>query len=121
MGMKALALPSYLPPTNTYVGLSNSLNGLGQYEDAIKWSLKAVQADPAHAGARATLALGYAMKGDQQSARAAATELLKQRPTFRVPLPADGTPWPGREGAYRDYVENKFKPAALSAGLPLNE
>jgi len=116
LALKAVQLPTYLPPANTHVNLAVISLELGEYDDAIKWSLKAIQANPESAGARASLALGYSMEGDIQNARSSATALLQRRPDFHLPLPSGGQPWPGRESAYRDYVERSSGPLRVPQG-----
>lgn len=117
--MKALQLPSYLPPASTYANLSKVARQEGAYDEAVEWAEKAVQANPNIALSRATLALAYALKGDERNARLATAELHRRHPGYQPPEP--GMPWPGREAAYRDYMENRVKPAARLAGLPVKE
>lgn len=67
--LKALQLPSYLPPAMTYGALSEVASVQGQYDEAIAWGERSVQANPNHGVTRAKLAIAYAMKGDERRAR----------------------------------------------------
>ena len=94
---------------------------LGAHDEAIEWGLKSLQANPEAPWAQACLALTYAMKGDERKARAVTAELLRHHTGFRLdPISAD-VPWPGREAAYREYMDRKFTPAVRLAGLPGRE
>ena len=117
--MKSMQLPSYLPPAGVYQILSTVSRQEGRYDEAIDWAQKSVQANPDIALARATLALAYAMKGDERSARVVTAELYKRFPGFKGQRSV--APWPGREAAHREYVESRLKPAARLAGLRLEE
>lgn len=115
--LRATQIPSYLPPANTFLNLAVTSLELGADDEAVDWAQRAIVVNPDGIGARAVLALAYAIKGDERAAHATAAELLRRHPSFQLPLPAGGTPWPGREVAYRDFVEKKFRPAAKVAGL----
>lgn len=58
------------------------------------------------------------MQGDAPRAQAAAAELLKRHPGWQAQL--TGEPWPGREAAYQDFLNNKLIPAYRLAGLPIS-
>ena len=115
--LKALAAPSYLPPVGAYSVLSYSAMRTGQYAAAVEWAQKGIDASPDNPGFRVSLATAYAMQGDAPRAQAAAAELLKRHPGWR--MPANTRPWPGREAAHQDYVNNKLIPAYRLAGLPI--
>jgi adenylate cyclase len=119
--LKALEIPRYLPKAETYAGLCNTSMALGAVDEAVEWGLKAVQAGPDAAFTRACLAIAYAMRGDERHARAATAELLRRHPAFRLDPISANVPWPGREAAYRDYMDRKFSPAVRLAGLPGHE
>ena len=63
------------------------------------------------------LALAYARKGDQVQARKAAAEAVRVNPTLKLDI-KDKVPWPGKEAAYRKYIETQYLPAWRLAGLP---
>jgi TolB-like protein/Flp pilus assembly protein TadD len=116
--LKALQLPSYLPPAMTYAALSEVAAVQGKYDEAIEWGEKSVQANPDHGLTRANLAVAYAMKGDERRARALTAELLQRHPGYRATFPEN--PWPGNEAAFREYW-GRVIPAARLAGLPIRE
>ena len=119
--MKALRVPTYLPKVEVNAGLCYASMELGAHDEAIEWGLKSLQANPEAPWAQACLALTYAMKGDERKARAVTAELLRHHMGFRLdPISAD-VPWPGREAAYREYMDRKFTPAVRLAGLPGRE
>lgn len=118
MLLKALQLPSYLPPAMTYAALSEVAVVEGKYDEAIEWGEKSLQANPDHAYTRAKVALAYAMKGDEQRARALTADLLRRHPGYRMIIPDE--PWPGNEAAFREYW-GRVMPAVRLAGLPIRE
>lgn len=119
--MKALTIPTYLPKVETYTGLCFASMELGAYDEAVKWGLKSVQAGPDAPWAQACLATAYAMNGDERNARTVTAELLRRHPGYRLdPISAD-VPWPGREAAFREYMDRKYTPAVRLAGLPGRE
>jgi len=63
------------------------------------------------------LALAHARMGDQAQARKAAAEALRLNPNLRLDIKGD-TPWPGKEAAYRKYINMQYLPAWRLAGLP---
>lgn len=108
------AKPS-LPPAETYFQLSKALRLLDRYDEAIGWASKAIDTNPERPGYWASLAISYAMKGDETQARAAAQGVLRRQPDYSVDM--RGPPWPGRESEWREYTEKRLRPAVLAAGF----
>ena len=104
------------PPVLSYRNLSWASLILDQPDEAIAWAQKALTASPSAASYR-TLALAYALKGDEKQARKAAAEAVRLNPRLRLDI-ADDTPWLGKEAQYRKYIETKYLPAWRLAGLP---
>jgi Tfp pilus assembly protein PilF len=116
--LKALQLPSYLPPAMTYGALSEVASVQGQYDEAIAWGERSVQANPNHGVTRAKLAIAYAMKGDARRARAVTAELLQRHPGYRFAV--SDKPWPGNEEGFHEHW-GRVASAARLAGLPVRE
>ncbi len=114
--LKALQLPSWNTKAATYINLAEVAMVQGAYDEAIDWLLKAVQASPDNAAMRANLAIAYGAKSNEAKARAVAAELLQRHPNYRISLPK--RPWPGNEGAFREYYD-RVRPAARLAGLTI--
>ena len=82
------------------------------------WARQAIDANPNNAStSQAMMALAYARKGDQTQARKAAAEAVRLNPSLRLDI-KDDLPWPGKEAAYRKYIETQYLPAWRFAGLP---
>lgn len=47
----------------------------------------------------------------------AAAEAVRLNPNLRLDI-KDDIPWPGKEAAYRKYIETQYLPAWRFAGLP---
>ena len=86
-------------------------------DEAIAWAQRGIVVDPENDGRRAQLAVALAMRGDVQDARKAASTALRINPKFDFGVDVD-RPWPGRQAAYRDFIETRLCPAVLLAGLP---
>jgi TolB-like protein len=91
---------------------------LGDNDAAIKWGLKAVDADTEHTGTYASLAMAYSNKGDAANAAVHAAE-------YRRRAAADGrkdlgptVPKPGTPAAYVKYWNERYVPEWKKAGLP---
>ena len=110
------ASPARLP-AETYVNLARVAFTEDRPDEAIKWVQQAIQANPNQAYNYVFLALACARKGDQAQARKAAAEALRLNPNLRMDI-KNRTPWPGKEAAYRKYIETQYLPAWRLAGLP---
>ena len=115
--LQAARIPSYLPQVRYYGNLCLSAFMLGRADDALAWARKAVELEPESADYQSCLAMAHALGGDAPRARQAAAETLRLEPKFRLRW-AEQLPWPGREDAWRSYLETRVRPAARLAGLP---
>lgn len=104
-------------PTETYGVLSSVAFRENQPDEAIKWAQQAIDANPVSSYSHLALALAYASKGDQVRARKAAAEAVRLNPTLKLDL-KDDIPWPGKEAAYRKFIDTQLVPAWRLAGLP---
>ena len=104
-------------PAEIYVNLSRVAFVKDRPDEAINWAQQAIEANPELAVFHVRLALTHARKGDQAQARKAAAEALRLNPNFRLDI-KDYTPWPGKEAAYRKYIDTQYLPAWRLAGLP---
>jgi adenylate cyclase len=89
---------------------------LGDNDAAIDWDLKALQKNPNFPYAFATLAMAYALKGDQAKAHAAVADLRRVEPTFKLALV--DRPQSSFPPASKEYFDKKLLPAWRKAGLP---
>jgi len=104
------------PPAETYSNLAAVSFVEDRPDEAIKWAQQANQANP-NSGNYMLLALAHAREGDQTQARKAAAESLRLNPNIRLDT-KDDIPWPGKEAAYRKYIDTQYLPAWRLAGLP---
>jgi adenylate cyclase len=89
---------------------------LGDYAAAIDWCQKSLERNPAYPTKHACLALAYAAKGDEAKAHAAAAEVRRLDPNFRI-----SSIWKLRStdnAASKAWYESKLVPAYRKAGLP---
>jgi adenylate cyclase len=89
---------------------------LGDNDAAIEWLQKSLATDPGLHYTIASLAMAYALKGEDSKARAMAADLRRL-------FPNETLSWwrkevSGRPAAYNEFFENKFVPAWRKAGLP---
>ena len=105
------------PPAITYNNLAELSFIEDRPDEAIKWAQLALQTNPNIVESYFLLALAYARKGDQVQARKAAAEAVRVNPTLKLDI-KDKVPWPGKEAAYRKYIETQYLPAWRLAGLP---
>jgi adenylate cyclase len=111
-----------LDPLGPQVGIMQVNMGrahffLCQTDQAIMWLQKARASNPRLVRAHAFLALAYAQKGDQESARRSLTDLLRVGPQFRLSVGPD-VPGPLSPLAYREYYDRILLPHARTTGLP---
>lgn len=123
---RALQIPTYLLPDDVYENMGEAAWQLGRYEEAITWFSMALEADPQRHRRRVSLAISYALKGDEKNAREVAAAFMQLEPTFRWNpshslITHDDLPWPGKEEAYRAFIETKLRPAVRLAGIPEGE
>ena len=109
-------------PAETYNSLAQVSFIEDRPDEAIKWAQQAMDANPNYGpNSNVTIALAYARKGDQARARKAAAEALRLNPNLRLDLQPEiinSTAWPGKEAAYRKFIETQYVPAWRLAGLP---
>jgi adenylate cyclase len=89
---------------------------LGENDAAIDWCQKSLERNPAYPTKHACLALAYAAKGDEARAHAAAAEVRRLDPGFRI-----SSVWKPRttdNAASKAWYEAKLVPAWRKAGLP---
>lgn len=111
-----------LDPLGPQVGIMQVNMGkahffLCQTDQAIVWLQKARASNPRLVRAHAFLALAYAQKGDQESAKSSLTDLLRVGPQFRLSVSPD-VPGPFSPLAYREYYDRILLPHARTTGLP---
>ena len=105
-------------PGETYVGLARVAFVEDRADEAIMWAQQAMDANPNNgSSSQAMMALAYARKGDQTQARKAAAEAVRLNPNLRLAI-KDEITWPGKEAAYRKYIDTQYLPAWRLAGLP---
>ncbi len=88
---------------------------LGESGHATEWLTKAIDADPGPPDAHVYLAAAYARKGDQKLARAAAREVMRKDPSFKLSL--FETPAERYSADYQAFREGVLLPACRLAGL----
>ena len=113
---KAVRLDPRRPHEFVLGNMGHALFMVGDDEAAIKWLLKAVDANPSDGEWHAYLAMTYARRGDQARSRVAAETLLRLEPTFR--LSKFVPPRPGYPSTYKEFWETKQLAAGRLAGLP---
>ena len=104
-------------PTEAYLNLARVDFIQDRPDEAIMWAQQAIDANPNLSYGHLMRALAYARKGDQTQARKAAAEAIRLNPSLRLDI-KDDLPWPGKEAAYRKYIETQYLPAWRFAGLP---
>lgn len=104
-------------PIESYLNLSYSAFILDKPTESLEWARKAVDANPTFARSYRQLALASALTGDVKRAQAAAVEAVRLKPGLSMKTELK-IPWPGKEEAYRRFVETKLNPAWRLAGLP---
>ncbi|MBC7622619.1 MAG: hypothetical protein H7232_04445 [Aeromicrobium sp.] len=117
---KALEFASHAqPPAETYNNLANLAFREDKLDDAITWAQKGIDANPSYSSGHLLIALAYARKGQTEQAKKAAAEAVRIEPGLRLAnqnsFPA---PWPGKEAAFRKFMDTQFIPAWRLAGLP---
>ena len=117
---KALAYASHAkPPVETYQSLALLAFRDDKLDDTITWAQKAIDANPGSASGRIAKALAYASKGQSEQAKKAAAEAVRIEPGLRLAnYPYFSKPSPGKEAAYRKFMDTQFIPAWRLAGLP---
>ena len=88
-------------------------------DDTITWARKAIDANPGSANGHITKALAFARKGQTEQAKKAAAEAVHIEQALRLAnnhyFPK---PWPGKEAAFRKFMDTQVIPAWRLAGLP---
>jgi TolB-like protein/tetratricopeptide (TPR) repeat protein len=117
---KALEYASHAkPPAETYNHLANLAFREDKLDDAIAWAQKGIEANPGIPSGHFMKALAYARKGQTEQAKKAAAEAVRIQPGLRLANQNSfPTPWPGKEAAYRKFMDTQFIPAWRLAGLP---
>ncbi len=117
---KALEFASHAkPPVETYQNLGHLAFREDKLDDAIAWAQKGVDANPGSPAGHRTKALAYARKGQTEQAKKAAAEAVRLEPGLRLANhPVYYRPWPGKEAAYRKFMDTQLIPAWRLAGLP---
>jgi adenylate cyclase len=80
-----------IPPNNYYRHFAVALRETGQYDEAIAQLKKAIEKEPHDILAYLVLTSVYSYAGRQEEARAAAAEVLRIKPTFRIEQLPQGT------------------------------
>ena len=111
-----------LDPSRPQIWFSMGVLGVGHlflgHDDlAIEWLEKARAEVPKNPQPLQSLAVAYAKKGDLVKAKAAAAELLRIAPNFRLSN-SGGYPFPSSPEAYKKLWREVYMPAANKAGLP---
>jgi adenylate cyclase len=89
---------------------------LGDNDAAVEWLQKSLEANPGFNDTYASLAMAYALKGQDASARAVAADYRRLEPGGTLSAwRKDASSFPA---AYQEYFENRFVPAWRKAGLP---
>jgi adenylate cyclase len=98
------------PPNNYYRHFAVVLRETGQYDEAVSLLKKAIRQEPDDIFSHLVLTSVYSYAGRQEEARAAAAEVLRIKPTFRIEqLP---------QGTHRDLaIVERENEALRNAGL----
>jgi len=104
-------------PAETYAHLARVAFVQDRTDEAITLAQQSIDANPRFGTNHETLALAYARRGDLVRARKAAAEAVRLFPNLQLDI-KNRTPWPGKEAAYRKYIETQYLPAWRLAGLP---
>ena len=98
------------PPNNYYRHFAVVLRETGQYDEAVSLLKKAIKQEPDDIFSHLVLTSVYSYAGRQEEARAAAAEVLRIKPTFRIEqLP---------QGTHRDLaIVERENEALRNAGL----
>jgi TolB-like protein/cytochrome c-type biogenesis protein CcmH/NrfG len=113
---QAINLDPRHPPDSTLFNIGRAYFMMGDNDAAIDWSMKTLEASPAHLSVYAMLAMAHALNGDDAKARAAVADLRRVNPGFKFSefiKPQSSSPT-----AYKEWFEKKYLPAARKAGLP---
>jgi adenylate cyclase len=89
---------------------------LGDNDAAIEWCLRAIEKNATFPTTYAYLAMAYALKGEDSKARAAATQLRRLDPSYKVLQFEEVIP--SQPAAFKEWYEKKLVPAVRKAGLP---
>jgi tetratricopeptide (TPR) repeat protein len=107
------------PPTETYNNLALLAFREDKLDDAIAWAQKAIDANPSDSYGHLSTALAHARKGQTELAKKAAAEALRLEPGLRMANQISfPKPWPGKEAAFRKFMDTQFIPAWRLAVLP---
>jgi predicted Zn-dependent protease len=89
---------------------------LGDNDAAIEWILKGAEKNPTKVSIYATLAVAYALKGEDAKARAAVDEVHRLDPNWT--LTARRRNDSSKPTQYKAWFESNVVPAWRKAGLP---
>jgi adenylate cyclase len=89
---------------------------LGDNDEAIKWCLRAIEKNATFPTTYAYLTMAYTLKGEDSKARAAATQLRRLDPSYKVLQFEEVIP--SQPAAFKEWYEKKLVPAVRKAGLP---
>lgn len=113
---QAINLDPKHPSEITLSNMCRAYFMLGDNDAAIEWCLKSLEKNPAFPHTYATLAMAYALKGDDAKMRATVDDVRRFAPNYR--LPEVFKPQSSSPAAYREHFENKLLPAWRKLGLP---
>jgi TolB-like protein/cytochrome c-type biogenesis protein CcmH/NrfG len=113
---QAIELDKKNPSELILLGLTRAHFASGDYDAAIAWGQRALQANRQLTDTYPYLAMAYALKGDTAKARTTVAELLQINPNFK--LMEFRKPMSSSPAAYKEWFEKKYLPAARKAGLP---
>ena len=110
--MKKAIEPFPIPPGWALNALAAMYRSKGDYEEALRWSEKAVKEQPRSFISHLNLCSIYSLMGKQKEARLQAEEVLKLKPEFSVKRFEKGLPYINPE------VKKTYMDAVRKAGLP---
>ena len=110
--MKKAIEPFPIPPGWALNAMAAMYRSKGNYEEALKWSEKAVKAQPRNFISHLNLCSIYSLMDKDEEARQQAEEVLKLKPKFSVGKFEKGLPYKNLE------VAKVYMDAVRKAGLP---
>lgn len=113
---QAINLDPKHPSPLVLLGMSRTQFTLGNNDETIEWSHRALEANRKLTDPYPYLAMAYALKGDDTKARATVEDLLRADPNFK--LTEFKRPMTSSPAVYKEWFEKKYLLAARKAGLP---
>jgi adenylate cyclase len=113
---QALALDPKDPNELVLINMGEAYFMLGDDEATIEWFLKSLQNGTTFADPYVYMAMAYERKGDHSRARAAANDLIRANPNFK--LTEFRTLGSSNPAAYKEWYEKQYLPLGRKVGLP---